>query len=132
MQPSANPWLGRRVLTYAHQCGAWEAPSSTLYALRRALDLGATGIELDDTPLAWAKDGGSVLVAHENRDMTTTVHRVELASGKRTALRVLAPADRAGIKPGLIILTANGKPVLHPNQLAEVVERLLRIAAAVA
>ena len=43
----ANPWLGRRVLTYAHQCGAWEAPSSTLFALRRALELGVTGIELD-------------------------------------------------------------------------------------
>ncbi|HTZ08190.1 MAG TPA: glycerophosphodiester phosphodiesterase family protein, partial [Acidimicrobiales bacterium] len=44
---TANPWLARRVLTYAHQCGAWEAPSSTLFALRRALDLGVTGIELD-------------------------------------------------------------------------------------
>lgn len=42
-----NPWLGRRVIAYAHQGGAWEAPSSTLFAVRRALDLGATGIELD-------------------------------------------------------------------------------------
>ena len=45
--PPPNPWPARRVLTYAHQCGAWEAPSSTLFALRRALDLGVTGIELD-------------------------------------------------------------------------------------
>jgi len=44
---AANPWLGRRVLTYAHQCGAWEAPSSTLFALQRALELGVSGIELD-------------------------------------------------------------------------------------
>lgn len=42
-----NPWLGRRVISYAHQGGAWEAPSSTLFAIRRAIDLGATGIELD-------------------------------------------------------------------------------------
>ena len=33
----ANPWLGRRVLSYAHQGGAWEAPSSTLFAVRRAI-----------------------------------------------------------------------------------------------
>ena len=37
----------RRVLAYAHQGGAWEAPSSTLFTIRRALELGATGIELD-------------------------------------------------------------------------------------
>jgi len=42
-----NPWLERRVLAYAHQGGAWEAPSSTLFALRRAIELGATGVELD-------------------------------------------------------------------------------------
>ena len=42
-----NPWLGRRVLAYAHQGGSWEAPSSTLHAIRAALAAGATGIELD-------------------------------------------------------------------------------------
>jgi glycerophosphoryl diester phosphodiesterase len=42
-----NPWLERRVISYAHQGGAWEAPSSTLFAIRRALELGVTGIELD-------------------------------------------------------------------------------------
>ncbi len=30
-----------------------------------------------------------------------------------------SPADRAGLTPGLIILQANGKPVLHPNELSE-------------
>jgi glycerophosphoryl diester phosphodiesterase len=45
--PSDNPWLERRVLAYAHQGGAWEAPSSTLFAIDRALQGGATGIELD-------------------------------------------------------------------------------------
>ncbi len=42
-----NVWLERRVLAYAHQGGAWEAPSSTLFAISRALEAGATGIELD-------------------------------------------------------------------------------------
>jgi glycerophosphoryl diester phosphodiesterase len=42
-----NPWLSRRVLNYAHQGGAREAPSSTLLAMGRALDAGATALELD-------------------------------------------------------------------------------------
>ncbi|MHB8438482.1 MAG: glycerophosphodiester phosphodiesterase [Acidimicrobiales bacterium] len=46
-QGTANPWLTRRVIAYAHQCGAWEAPSSTVFALERALAAGVTGIELD-------------------------------------------------------------------------------------
>lgn len=42
-----NPWRTRRVLTYAHQGGAREGPSSTLWAIRRALAAGAGAIELD-------------------------------------------------------------------------------------
>ena len=44
---ATNPWLERRVVAYAHQGGAWEAPSSTLFAIERALAAGASGIELD-------------------------------------------------------------------------------------
>lgn len=43
-----NPWVGRRVLNYAHQGGAREGPSSTMYAMRRAVaGAGAHGLELD-------------------------------------------------------------------------------------
>jgi glycerophosphoryl diester phosphodiesterase len=42
-----NPWLERRVLNYAHQGGAREGPSSTLWAMRRALAAGAHAFELD-------------------------------------------------------------------------------------
>ena len=42
-----NPWLERRVLNYAHQGGAREGPSSTLLAMRQALDAGAMALELD-------------------------------------------------------------------------------------
>ena len=56
-----NPWLGRRVLAYAHQGGAREAPSSTLYALRHAIAAGADALELDvhrsvDGPLVVCHD----------------------------------------------------------------------------
>jgi glycerophosphoryl diester phosphodiesterase len=44
---AANPWLERRVLNYAHQGGAKEAPASSMVAMRRALEVGAHAIELD-------------------------------------------------------------------------------------
>jgi S1-C subfamily serine protease len=34
-----------------------------------------------------------------------------------------SPAARAGLSPGLVIIEANGTPVLHPNTLNEVVAR---------
>ncbi len=56
-----NPWLGRRVLAYAHQGGAWEWPSSTLFAIEQALAAGATGIELD----VHATADGELVVCHD-------------------------------------------------------------------
>lgn len=70
---TGNPWLSRRVIAYAHQGGAWEAPSSTLYAIRRALDLGATGIELD----VHATADRELVVCHDATvDRTTDGHGV--------------------------------------------------------
>ena len=66
-----NPWLERRILTYAHQCGAWEAPSSTLFALHRALGLGVSGIELD----VHATADRQLVVCHDSTvDRTTDGH----------------------------------------------------------
>ncbi len=42
-----NPWLDRRILNWAHQGGAKEAPSSTLFAMRAAIAAGADALELD-------------------------------------------------------------------------------------
>jgi glycerophosphoryl diester phosphodiesterase len=56
-----NPWLERRVIAYAHQGGAKEAPSSTLYAIRQALANGATGIELD----VHVTSDGQLVVCHD-------------------------------------------------------------------
>jgi glycerophosphoryl diester phosphodiesterase len=43
----SSAWTSRRVIGFAHQGGAKEAPASTLFAIRRAIELGATAIELD-------------------------------------------------------------------------------------
>ena len=45
--PHDSVWLDRRIISYAHQGGAWESPSSTRFAITRALAAGATAIELD-------------------------------------------------------------------------------------
>jgi glycerophosphoryl diester phosphodiesterase len=68
-----NPWLERRVVSYAHQGGAWEAPSSTLFAIRRALAAGATAIELD----VHATADGELVVCHD-----ATVDRTTNGSGR--------------------------------------------------
>jgi S1-C subfamily serine protease len=51
-----------------------------------------------------------------------TVYDVE-AAVKVTEVEPGSPADSAGITPGLVILAANGKTVLHPNDLAEAVRQ---------
>jgi glycerophosphoryl diester phosphodiesterase len=68
----ANPWLERRILNYAHQGGAREAPSSTLFALRQAVAGGADALELD----LHASADGVVMVCHD-----ATVDRTTAASG---------------------------------------------------
>lgn len=70
---SGNPWVDRRVLNYAHQGGAKEAPSSTLFAITEALANGATAIELD----VHATADGEVVVCHD-----ATVDRTTQASGR--------------------------------------------------
>lgn len=42
-----GPWMGRPFLSIAHQGGEDEAPSSTMYAFRRAVDVGADMLEVD-------------------------------------------------------------------------------------
>src|SRR5688500_8036494 len=56
-----NPWLERRVLNYAHQGGAREAPSSTLVAMRAAVEAGADALELD----VHCTVDGHVVVCHD-------------------------------------------------------------------
>jgi glycerophosphoryl diester phosphodiesterase len=68
----AHPWLQRRVLAYAHQGGAWEWPSSTLFAMRSAVAAGAHALELD----AHGTADGHVVVCHD-----PTVDRTTNGSG---------------------------------------------------
>ncbi len=68
----SNPWLSRRNLNFAHQGGAREAPSNTLYAFKRALAVGADVLELDIHMTA----DGHLVVLHD-----TTVNRTTNGTG---------------------------------------------------
>jgi glycerophosphoryl diester phosphodiesterase len=82
---ASNPWLERRVLAYAHQGGAWEAPSSTLFAIRRAIALGATGIELD----VHATADRQLVVCHDDSVERTTDGRGRICELTLAELRAL-------------------------------------------
>ena len=47
----------------------------------------------------------------------------ENGKGRAVVVEVMngSPAAKAGLKPGLLITEANGKPVLHPNELNDAV-----------
>jgi glycerophosphoryl diester phosphodiesterase len=64
-----NVWLERRVLHYAHQGGAREAPSSTMFAFAAARAAGATAFEMD---VHRTLDGVLVVCHDESVDRTTS------------------------------------------------------------
>jgi glycerophosphoryl diester phosphodiesterase len=91
----------RRVISYAHQGGAWESPSSTLYAIRSALAAGATGIELD----VHATSDGHLVVSHDPTVDRTTNGSGNLADLTLAEVRSLDNAywwvPGADVSPGL-------------------------------
>jgi glycerophosphoryl diester phosphodiesterase len=64
--------MDRRVINYAHQGGAREAPSNTMFAFRRALTVGADAFELD----VHASADRRLIVSHD-----PTVDRTSNGSG---------------------------------------------------
>jgi glycerophosphoryl diester phosphodiesterase len=83
-----NPWRERRVVAFAHQGGSFEGPSSTLFAIARALEHGASAIELD----VHATRDGRIVVCHDDTVDATTNHRGEIAE---LTLAELAEMDNA-------------------------------------
>jgi glycerophosphoryl diester phosphodiesterase len=71
VDPSRRSWLERRVIAYAHQGGAFEGPSSTLFAIAQALDRGASAVELD----VHATADRHIVVCHDATVDRTTNHR---------------------------------------------------------
>lgn len=116
-----NPWLERRVLAYAHQGGAREGPSSTLFAMRRALDAGANALELD----VHATADGHLVVCHDE-----TVDRTTDGTGAIAALtlaEVQALDNAYWFVPGEVV--APGRPAAeYPLRGRAPADEELRIA----
>jgi glycerophosphoryl diester phosphodiesterase len=81
----ARTWADRRVLCYAHQGGAKEGPSSTLWAMEHALAVGADAIELD----VHATADGHVVVCHDPTVDATTNGAGRIAALTLPELRAL-------------------------------------------
>ena len=99
LKPSS--WPDRRVIAYAHQGGAWEAPSSTLHAIAAAVEAGATGIELD----VHATADGQLVVCHDPTVDRTTDGAGRIADLSFDVLRTLDNsywwAPGSDVSPGL-------------------------------
>jgi glycerophosphoryl diester phosphodiesterase len=119
--PRTAPWLDRRVIAYAHQGGAWEGPSSTLYAIGAAISAGATAIELD----VHATADGHLVVCHDPSVDRTTGGSGEIAGLTLEEVRALDNAYRwvpgADVTPGL-------DPDCYPFRGRAPEDRLFRIA----
>ena len=81
---AVNPWLGQRIINFAHQGGEDILPSNTLYAMKRSMAEGADMLELD---IGVTKDD-RIVVLHDNGvDRTTngtgSVNALTLAEVRR-------------------------------------------------
>jgi len=112
----AAPWLDRRIINFAHQGGAHEWPSSTLYAIERAIAAGAGAIELDvhatsdrrlvvchDETVDRTTDGSGDICAHTLAELVELdnahffIEGADVSPGRPAAeylLRGRAPRDR--------------------------------------
>jgi glycerophosphoryl diester phosphodiesterase len=85
---ATNPWIEKTPLDIAHQGGEDEFPSNTMYAFRRALQVGADMLELD---VGVTKDGQVVVMHDTTVDRTTNGHGT-VASFTLSQLRKLDAA----------------------------------------
>lgn len=83
MDSPSRSWLERRVIAYAHQGGAHEGPSSTLFAIAQALARGASAVELD----VHATRDRHLVVSHDETVDRTTNHRGAIADLTLSELR---------------------------------------------
>jgi glycerophosphoryl diester phosphodiesterase len=100
MVPLPRSWVERRVIAYAHQGGAFEGPSSTLFAIDRALARGASAVELD----VHATRDRQLVVCHDETVDRTTNHHGEIADLTLSELREMDNAywwiEGAAVSPG--------------------------------
>ena len=89
-------WLGQRAVSPTGEWIALEADGPpSLFPIAGGEAREISGVEPEDNFLAWSSDGRSIFVGPYT--MPSTVHRINLATGKRSLWKVLAPADPVGV-----------------------------------
>jgi eukaryotic-like serine/threonine-protein kinase len=67
-----------------------------VYPLAGGEPIPIAGIEPDDTPCEWGADGHSLYI-YKRRELPAKVYLLDVATGKKTLWKDLAPADAAGV-----------------------------------
>jgi hypothetical protein len=71
------------------------------------------GMEPGDIPINFSTDGHSVFL-YRTGEVPAKVYRVELASGKKTVWKEIAPLDPTGVSTiGPILITPDGKTYVY-------------------
>ena len=71
------------------------------------------GMDPGDIPITWSQDGRSILL-YRTGEVPAKVYRVELAAGKKTVWKQIAPLDPTGVSTiGPILMTPDGKTYVY-------------------
>jgi len=71
------------------------------------------GMRAGDIPINWAQDGRAVYLYHSG-DVPANVYRLELATGKKTVWKQIAPLDPTGVSTiGPILMTLDGRTYVY-------------------
>ncbi len=71
------------------------------------------GMEPGDIPINWSSDGHSIYL-YRSGEVPAKVYRVDLATGKKTVWKQIAPLDPTGVSTiGPIVMTPDGKSYVY-------------------
>jgi len=71
------------------------------------------GADPGDIPITWSQDGRSIFL-YRTGEVPAKVYRVELATGKKTVWKQIAPLDPTGVSTiGPILMTPDGKTYVY-------------------
>jgi DNA-binding beta-propeller fold protein YncE len=84
-----------------------------LYSLTGGPTRTVPGFTAGEQPIEWSADGKSIYV-YRPGELPAKVNKLDLATGKRTLWRTLAPADPAGVSQiGPIVMTPDGASYIY-------------------
>jgi eukaryotic-like serine/threonine-protein kinase len=97
----------------SHVAGVGPDGLAYLYPLTDGPAKSVPGFQAGEQPIEWSADGKSLYV-YRTGELPARVYQLDLATGKRTLWRTLAPADPAGVSQiGPIVMTPDGSSYIY-------------------